>query len=66
VVIRFPLVHPASISPYGSVQVGDLVKIKAMAGQLFTIPGARPVVGPAVTAGGDPGASSSPGSSATP
>ena len=60
VVVRFPLVHPASISPYGSVQVGDMAKIKAMAGQLFTTPGTRPQVGAAATASGDPAAGSSP------
>ena len=38
-VVRYPMVHPASISPYGSVQVPDLVKIRAAAAALFT--GAR-------------------------
>jgi anionic cell wall polymer biosynthesis LytR-Cps2A-Psr (LCP) family protein len=46
VVIKFPMVHPGSISPYGSVQIPDLAKIKEMAAQLFSTPGSRPTVGP--------------------
>jgi LCP family protein required for cell wall assembly len=61
VVIRFPLVHPASISPYGSVQVADLVRIRAMAAQLFGAPGTRPVVGAAAaSASGEPRTSPEP------
>ena len=48
-VIKFPMVHPGSISPYGSVQIPDLAKIKAMAAQLFSPPGSRPTVGPAAS-----------------
>jgi LCP family protein required for cell wall assembly len=49
IVVKFPLVHPGSISPYGSVQIPDLTRIRAMATQLFSAPGSRPVVGAAAS-----------------
>ncbi len=43
VVIRHPLVRPGGRDhPYGSVQVPDLVAIRAMAAQLFSPPGTPP------------------------
>jgi LCP family protein required for cell wall assembly len=57
VVIRIPLIRPASVAPYGSVQIPDLEKIRAMASQLFSTPGSRPIVG--ATASPNPGLSPS-------
>jgi anionic cell wall polymer biosynthesis LytR-Cps2A-Psr (LCP) family protein len=60
-VVRYPMVHPASISPYGSVQVPDLVKIRAAAAALFTAPGVKPsltAASPSALPAASPGASS--------
>jgi LCP family protein required for cell wall assembly len=59
-VIKFPMVHPGSISPYGSVQIPDLSKIKSMAAQLFSSPGSRPTVGPAANPDPSPDPSLNP------
>ncbi|HET9614753.1 MAG TPA: hypothetical protein VFP22_08070, partial [Candidatus Limnocylindrales bacterium] len=40
-VISSPLVH-AGRSQYGSVQIPDLRRIRAMAAQVFTAPGVKP------------------------
>ena len=61
-VVKFPMVHPGTVSPYGSVQIPDLAKIKAAADQLFTAPGVKPSVGAPATP--DPG--SSPAGSGVP
>jgi LCP family protein required for cell wall assembly len=49
-VVRFPLVRPATIAVYGSVQLPDLAKIHAAAAQLFTAPGVKPSVAAAASA----------------
>lgn len=49
-VVRAPLVRPATIAVYGSVQLPDLVKIHAAAAQLFTAPGVKPSVAAANSA----------------
>ncbi len=59
VVIKIPLIKPKTIAPYGSVQVPDLARIRAMAAALFSEPGSKPVVDPKASA--EPAAS--PGSS---
>jgi LCP family protein required for cell wall assembly len=64
VVIRIPLIKPATISPYGSVQVPNLVRIQAMAAGLFSPPGIRPTVDLTGTAA--PGSSTDPGASTDP
>jgi LCP family protein required for cell wall assembly len=45
VVIRAPLLHPAS-NAYGAVQVPNVPAIRAMAARLFPAPGAAPVAWP--------------------
>ena len=59
-VVKFPMVHPGTVSPYGSVQIPDLAKIKAAADQLFTAPGVKPSVAAPATPGPSPAASSGP------
>jgi polyisoprenyl-teichoic acid--peptidoglycan teichoic acid transferase len=62
-VVRYPMVRPGSISPYGSVQIPDLAKIQAAAALLFTAPGVKPSVSGATSAKpapSDPGSSSAP------
>jgi LCP family protein required for cell wall assembly len=56
-VVKFPMVHPASISPYGSVQVPDLVKIRAAAAALFPAPGVKPSLTAASPSPASPAAS---------
>ncbi|MGH2513378.1 MAG: LCP family protein, partial [Candidatus Limnocylindrales bacterium] len=62
VVIKIPLIKPATISPYGSVQVPNLDRIQAMASELFSPPGTRPTIGAPAT----PAADQAPEGSATP
>ena len=64
VVVKIPLIKPATISPYGSVQVPNLARIQAMAAELFSPPGTRPTVDP--TASPDPGTNPTPSSSQAP
>ncbi|HEY7828830.1 MAG TPA: hypothetical protein VIB99_11380, partial [Candidatus Limnocylindrales bacterium] len=64
VVIKIPLIKPATISPYGSVQVPNLARIQAMAAGLFSPPGIRPTVDLTGTAA--PGSSTDPGASTDP
>jgi polyisoprenyl-teichoic acid--peptidoglycan teichoic acid transferase len=68
VVIRIPLIKPATISPYGSVQVPDLARIRAMAAALFSEPGTKPVVDPKASAppAASPSASPAAGPSSGP
>ncbi len=64
VVVKIPLIKPATISPYGSVQVPNLARIQAMAAGLFSPPGTRPTVD--VTASPVPDTSLIPGPSPSP
>ena len=59
-VVKYPMVHPGTVSPYGAVQIPDLAKIKAAAAGLFTAPGVKPSVAGAATPGPSPAASSGP------
>ena len=49
-VVRYPMVRPGTVSPYGSVQIPDLAKIQAAAALLFTAPGVKPSVAGATSA----------------
>lgn len=53
VVIRFPLVHPAS-NRFGAVQVPDLAAIRAVAALLFSDPGTAPTAWPTPLPGKTP------------
>ena len=59
-VVKFPMVHPGTVSPYGSVQIPDLAKIKAAADQLFTAPGVKPSIGAPATPDPSPAGSGAP------
>jgi len=59
-VVKYPMVHPGTVSPYGAVQIPDLAKIKAAAAGLFTAPGVKPSVAAPATPGPSPAASSGP------
>jgi len=62
-VVRSPLVHPATVSPYGSVQLPDLTRIHAAAALLFTAPGVKPSVAAANSAAASAKPSAAPGAS---
>jgi LCP family protein required for cell wall assembly len=60
VVVKIPLIEPASVSPYGSVQIPDLARIRAMAAGLFSAPGSRPAIGAGTSPGPFPNPSAEP------